>query len=690
MKVIKFLSKRFAFDSTKEKVVGSLLSTIFIAAITWIINLVSDTGTVLKISALAVILLLFIIAKFYRPLFSNNKASLIMSFYIGIEMLWKFRPPESLFYGYSTFSIFLTAAALFVIFTFLPAFVFGSALSFLGGEPDTGIFKRTLPLCTGLFFTVYLFLPSETYFYNAMEIKYTYLDFAPYFLFKTAAFSLFSAFLLCQFKEKPRRFISDIMVGLIACIYVQYLFMNKSLPKVDGKAQWDSMHKQMVLNGVIWLTIMALPFTLDFFLSRSEKLREKHIPNKIRLAVPVFVGGIQLITLVTLMISNPSAIAEYNMVLLSGKDQFCVSPNKNIITIILDMADQNEYEEYYAKSPEEFAFLKDFTCYNNTAMMYDSTNLSIPSMLSAARIYPETHLPEWYDDICHDEPAQTFYRRLHDNNYQVKVFGDFMFDYSGFQGSFDNVVRVRRNDIVINRNELFTSVSTMSAYRFLPLFLKPLAEPSDDFGNDSVDIPLSSIIDNIEFLDQLKLKKYDSDKNAFIVQHLEGNHDGLSDRQQSIRNCLAILDKYLSQLKELGVYDDSLIIVTADHGYHTAADNMPIWYMKKPESTHDSMQFCDSPISLTDFAATCLDEAGLYTKDDEALLGRPVSQIGEEEERTRLVFQRPNFTHKGDVPAPPENYAYWLGYYYTGDKKELVKHEKNDPPDYLLLSGFTG
>ena len=296
MKVIKFLSKRFAFDSTKEKVVGSLLSTIFIAAITWIINLVSDTGTVLKISALAVILLLFIIAKFYRPLFSNNKASLIMSFYIGIEMLWKFRPPESLFYGYSTFSIFLTAAALLVIFIFLPAFAFGSALSFLGGEPDTGIFKRTLPLCTGLFFTVYLFLPSETYFYNAMEIKYTYLDFAPYFLFKTAAFSLFSAFLLCQFKEKPRRFISDIMVGLIACI------------------------------------------------------------------------------------------------------------------------------------------------------------------------------------------------------------------------------------------------------------------------------------------------------------------------------------------------------------------------------------------SLTDFAATCLDEAGLYTKDDEPLLGRPVSQIGEDEERTRLVFQRPNFTHKGDVPAPPENYAYWLGYYYTGDKKELVKH----------------
>ena len=51
MKVIKFLSKRFTFDSTKEKVVGSLLSTIFIAAITWIINLVSDTGTVLKISA---------------------------------------------------------------------------------------------------------------------------------------------------------------------------------------------------------------------------------------------------------------------------------------------------------------------------------------------------------------------------------------------------------------------------------------------------------------------------------------------------------------------------------------------------------------------------------------------------------------------------------------------------------------
>ena len=370
-------------------------------------------------------------------------------------------------------------------------------------------------------------------------------------------------------------------------------------------------------------------------------------------------------------------MADQKAMIPYGDDQFVVSANKNIVTFILDMADQSAFESAYAERPEAFGCLKDFTYYTNTAMLYDSTFQSVPSMLTATRYYAEEEDPEWYEKIRNDAPAVTFYDRLHQAGYAVNVYGDFMFDFSPMDGCFDNLRLITRQFAEVNSKALYDSINTVNTYRALPLCLKRFSEPSVTLGNNAVRVVNQSVTDNSEFLEKTELTA-DSSKNYFIVQHLIGLH-GDPDEKTQVTECLALLEQYFSQMKQLGVYDDALIIVTADHGYHNQPKNMPIWYIKVPHTEQDAIRFCNAPISLTDYAATVLQAAGLSQDGDEALFGRSFFEIAEDERRERMVFQR--------QPFCTNETGYFFGYKYTGTKEDLSEHEMHDPPDWIIKRG---
>ena len=62
---------------------------------------------------------------------------------------------------------------------------------------------------------------------------------------------------------------------------------------------------------------------------------------------------------------------------LSGDEQFTVSKNKNIITVILDAADTEYVTKLFKQKPKAFKALKDFTLYTNTCGVFDSTFQSL-------------------------------------------------------------------------------------------------------------------------------------------------------------------------------------------------------------------------------------------------------------------------------------------------------------------------
>ena len=83
-----------------------------------------------------------------------------------------------------------------------------------------------------------------------------------------------------------------------------------------------------------------------------------------------------------------------------------------------------------------------------------------------------------------------------------------------------------------------------------------------------------------------------------------------------------------------------------------------------------------------------LNAAGLSEEGDEAIFGRSIFEIPEDEQRTRLVFQRKPFSNIDKITwqrRSADNYfGVLFGYYYTGTKEDLEQHELNDPPDLVV------
>lgn len=128
-------------------------------------------------------------------------------------------------------------------------------------EPTPKLFPKALLAVLPLIFTVEMYIPSETYFYNCDNFLFVYFDFAPILLIKTILFSLTAATALCAMKTRISDVLIRLCIGLTLCFYVQYMFMNSSIPTALGNTiDWDQMHSQMIVNALVWVGLLLIPF----------------------------------------------------------------------------------------------------------------------------------------------------------------------------------------------------------------------------------------------------------------------------------------------------------------------------------------------------------------------------------------------------------------------------------------------
>jgi hypothetical protein len=138
------------------------------------------------------------------------------------------------------------------------------------------------------------------------------------------------------------------------------------------------------------------------------------------------------------------------------------------------------------------------------------------------------------------------------------------------------------------------------------------------------------------------------DSKYVIYYHLNGIHELITDEncqpveesEGSIEGTMlgmwTMLEEYFKQLKEVGAYNNSTIIVTADHGM--MYDTQTIFFIKEANESHEEMQVNSAPISLHELMPTIAYNAGLDTTD----LGETIYDIKEDETRKRVCLLRGN------------------------------------------------
>ncbi|MCM1263051.1 MAG: hypothetical protein NC313_10060 [Butyrivibrio sp.] len=548
----------------------------------------------------------------------------------------------------------------------------------------------TFLVCFLFAFMLCIFGPSEIFFANVTGFKFVYGDFGGYMALLALAAAVILTAVIAFLPDKIHGVLLSVVFGISLAGYIQVMFLNKNLDLLGvTQERYKIRSGGAILNIIIWLVIITAAVTLFFIKS--------DIWEKLVSGLSAFLLCIQLVALVFLLISaDKSAYKRPEYIWhLSGEDQYTVSANKNVIVLILDYFSNQYLAPCYEEYPDATDFLHDFTYYSNMDCTYFGTFPSLPHMLTGQEVVMSQPVDDWCMDIWKSEETTAFYGRLAENNFKFNVYTPEinilcgLNDAKMLDGMISNITDDAQ-DIAVDHKLLFKTIIKMSAYRMFPEILKTYFYADVDEYEDIVYTDVNRInYKNSDFYHGLIDNGLHADENAnyVIFQHLMGPHYLTTDANgeykeyaslaETVKGCMVIVEEYLNRLKELGVYDDATIIITADHG--DVNDSQVIFYIKEPGETHEVSPVTNAPASFNEFMPTIANAAGL----DSSNYGQTIYDFSQDELRERTVWVRKDDSDYPQVPCytglkDGDSNVYY-GYTYTGDIDDLLNQISEGP-----------
>lgn len=485
----------------------------------------------------------------------------------------------------------------------------GSRIKCIGENFLLGL-KTAIFLSGAVCFMLFLYAPIETYFLNKNEFWYDVYILVP------IMFVVFViAFIICILAFKILYLINSklysgcIVLGFITfiCTWIQGNYLVKNLPVIDGtEIDWSLYTKGRIESIVLWIAVSVLTFII---------LKIIHL-EKFKKFVTVVSGCLMLffsVTLVLLCVTNNG---------LERKDNICVtmdnildmSEDKNFIIFLLDSVDGQAFSEVIEDNPEYKEVFNDFTYYNNTMSAYPHTLYNIPYILSGKWFESKTTKEEYFDDVLNNSEL---FSELENRSYNMGMYElDVNID-SNTMSRFDNVKLYEKE---VSSNITFARWQILlTGLRYAPFDLKRFSFVNPMAFTKLRVAPEGSMAfhgDNLEFYNFINTHDvFHRQEKQFKFIHIWGAHTpfeydkdlnyiGKGTYQQSIEASITITKNYLNLLKNSDVYDNSVIIVMADHGddaYYSTINysQNPILLIKGINEEHDFM-ISDRPVAFAD------------------------------------------------------------------------------------------
>ncbi len=392
------------------------------------------------------------------------------------------------------------------------------------------------------------------------------------------------AALLMLFRGKAFDVAAIVVFALGLCCYAQALFLNGGLPQADGGAvDWSSYGAITAVSTIVWILLVA-----------GSVVAARKAPHRTRVVASVasivFVL-VQGVGVASLFVSDAQSQTGGVGVMVSQKGLFDVSANKNIVEFVLDDYDTSVLEDAFAEEPTIFDGFDDFTWFKNSAGSMIPTRYGNVFLLTG-------QLPR------EGESFSTFLKsRYERSSYladidaagcKVGIYSDTLGEqYLSAQEADQQIYRYTENIGPFNNDALSIPSTAMALmqcalYRDMPWLAKPAFWfYTDDINNRMLDQnqndpALTPYLMNDGAL-HAKLKSdglsLNDEAASYRYIHILGAHDPFSlDREgndvgvgnssaldQAIGS-MRIVSSYIENLKELGVYDDTTIVITSDHG----------------------------------------------------------------------------------------------------------------------------
>ena len=446
-------------------------------------------------------------------------------------------------------------------------------------------------------------------------------------------------FLSAFIGEKVFRTVFGALAGFGIAAYIQGNWMFVSYGAMDGTPiDWDGYGFYKYLNLLIWILIIGASVFLV--------LRFKDAHNILNMIAFIIVA-VEAVTLVTVAVQNREALHKTGFT-TTTEGQFMFSPDsQNILVILADGFDGKDFPGILEEEKDFRKSFDGFTYYPDTAGTSLYSEESAITLLTGNQL---TAGPTFADNIKAAYDGSPFYDALEKNGYKTYLFvqSEKMIDEKT-AGRIENTEESASN--IGDRFTAFKKIYKMTMFRYSPHIMKPQFWYStmefDEFEGGN-----AYKWSNFRFRDAIGgINLRDDDSRVFQFVWIQGPHnpvvmdrycesvdtrlkstddgfwDGQSEQQIGV---VRIFTELLDGMKEAGVYDNTVIIITADHGWDTRPNPL---LLIKPSGSRGELKTSYAPVSMIeDYKGTFM---YFVTGEDD---GNTIYDIKEGDERERPIY----------------------------------------------------
>lgn len=536
---------------------------------------------------------------------------------------------KSLFQRFAAICVFL------LILAAIAGWRWGVRSEERGKEFVVNTAKRTLMPILFFAVTCCIYIPSSLFLGNIDEFIMPYHRIAGLILLYAAG-SILVLFIagLCIRSARGQYIYALVLFFVTMGFYVQSNFLNPSMPDLNGeKIDWTQYGAAGMRSTVGWAAVGVI-FIAAVILVMAKKIKFEK-PLRYVSGLLILMQMCSLGVMIVTCRVDPDLCR-----VCSTEGQFTVGDD-NVVVFLVDTLQVDAVQTYLQNAGEEADWLQDFTVFTNTIGGGVSTEYAVPLILTGCEYDPAQAREEYYGEIWQEG---CLLWDLQESGYDTRLYMEIQLLREMPAELAQNICETSGNEVENDRLFMEKLVRLANLY-MMPLSLKEHFELDTEELKEGLAASGEAEaynMDNVNFYEKFKAERLRKEEGkAFRFYHLWGVHGPLKNDEQmnrivnnetneerALQGVMLLIREYIDELKALGVYENSTVVIMGDHGRHSTedAEKYPAILVKRAGESHP-LQYSDAPVCFRNLVVTLDSEikgdyaeygAGLYDVDRES------------------------------------------------------------------------
>lgn len=499
-------------------------------------------------------------------------------------------------------------------------------------------------------FMLFIYAPLELYVTNQTEFWFDFYKILKAVLENFAIFFGLNALVILLtacISKGLCRFVTAAEMVFLLTLYVQGNFLVNHMPPFDGtEIVWEDYRGENIKTAVVCILIVIA-------VAAAARLLGAIRFRGVCMAVSAGLMGILMITLVTMTVTT-GAYRERTTYYALENGQYRLSQDQNFLILLLDAVDAKAFEEVMDSDPSYEETFADFTYYPDMVGAYPWTAFSVPYILSGKWYEGEGYYLD-YAAAAVDESG--LFRELSERDYDIALYESDPW-VTSYTYQFSNMVELQHEVYVWKYFR--RAVCKLGGIRYAPFFLKEYCYRAiaQTQGQHNAFVDESNPLytwDLKEFATHMQEEEVTyQERKCFRYYHLQGGHvpylydadlnaTGDTSYPVTLEANIRVIGRFLEKLKQSGMYENSVIIVMADHGFDPQDEvsaygrQNPLFLVKGVGESH--------PLQTSLVPAAYEDLPEAYVKLMDGAAGGDIFPYKEGEKRERRYIFYENTNH---------------------------------------------